>query len=498
MEGERVPAYRHAKEVASRPGVRYGISESESKKKQFVMNQTKGSLPHRIGIWGHYHGKNLGDEVVVASLIHNIRNRRPYVEFVGISLDPEDTSRRHGISALSMVTGTRYRAGQRLNREHGAGLSRMVGAFRKTAVHPSSRTGWGMHSASALIRIWEALRDLDMVIVAGSGPLFDGWNGAWVHPFNLFKWAMVAWGTQTKFVPLSVGGGPLEASLSRFFVRHALHTAYYRSYRDPGTAELMASIGVKGHSPIFPDLGFSLPWDETERRRRNAASEETKGIVGISTVAHKDPRYQPNGDVSQYQAYLGKLVAFSSWLLDHGFRLRLLRSQVDADERVAVDLTRRLAMQGLDLEGRVMMPPTRTYQDLLDQMAQCEMVVGGRFHCHVLPFLLGKPVLGMAYHAKTFDLMAYMGQSAHCLDIDAMSVQEMIDRFQELRAQRAEAVETIERRVDVCREVLDFQYELLLMGARPAVDQNYLPTAEDPGFEPLLSPNRHVSQPQRP
>lgn len=445
------------------------------------MKQIQGSLPRRVGIWGHYHGSNLGDEVVVASLLHNIRTRCPYADFVGISLDPEDTSRRHHVPAVSMMNGAVYREGrlQRRDGKNGAVLARLAGALGQASTGSPRKIERGAHSVSVLARIREVLRDLDMIVVAGSGPFYDGWNGAWTHPFNLFKWSMMAWGTQTKFVPLSVGAGPLDASLSRFFVRSALHTAYYRSYRDPSTADLLASIGVKGRGPIFPDLGFSLPRDQVARCRRDAATEGAEGVVGISTVAHKDPRYQPNGDASRYQAYLGKLVAFASWLLDNGFRLMLLRSQVEADDRVATDLKERLAMQGLDLEGRVMTPSTHTYQDLLDQMAQCELVVGGRFHCHVLPFLLGKPVLGVAYHAKTEDLMEYMGQSAYCLDIDTMSVRLMIDYFKQLREQRAAAVETIERHVRVCREVLDFQYELLFLGGRPVIDQNYLPVAED-------------------
>ena len=58
----------------------------------------------RIGIWGHYHGGNLGDEIVVSTLIHHIRDRHPEAEIVGICLDPEDTATRHGIPTISMTS----------------------------------------------------------------------------------------------------------------------------------------------------------------------------------------------------------------------------------------------------------------------------------------------------------------------------------------------------------------------------------------------------------
>ena len=56
--------------------------------------------PKRIGIVGYYAGNNLGDDTVVAILIHKIREYYPDAEIVGFSLNPVDTARRHGIKAF--------------------------------------------------------------------------------------------------------------------------------------------------------------------------------------------------------------------------------------------------------------------------------------------------------------------------------------------------------------------------------------------------------------
>lgn len=442
--------------------------------------------PLRVGIWGRYHGGNLGDDVVVATLIRNIRALRPRAEIFGVSIDPEDTSQRHGMPAVSMSKGTVYRDGERVPYRDGdnAPLARVAGALEQKASKPLQKAARKMHALSSVRQAWAMLREADLLIVAGSHPLYDGWAGPWAHPFDLFTWAMLARITGTKFVPLNVGAGPIDAPLSRFFVRSALRTAYYRSFRDPSSARYYASIGGKGRTPVFPDLAFSLPEPEIERRRSGRSPEAEPDVIGISTMAHHDPRYLPGGDVRRYRAYLEKLASFSSWLLDEGYTLQLLRSQVEADERVAAALKDRLAARGIDLDGRVRAEPTRTYRDLLDQMAQCDIVVGGRFHCHVLPFVLGKPVLGVAYHQKTFDLMRYMGQSEYCLDIDDMGAHHMIERFQRLRRRRAAVVDTVEHRVRVCREMLDFQYHLLFREDRaPDLDQTYVPTADGRALE---------------
>jgi len=240
---------------------------------------------------------------------------------------------------------------------------------------------------------------------------------------------------------------------------------------------LIESIGVKENKPIFPDLAFSLNRSDIEASQHSVTSGGESPIVGISTVAHQDPRYKPDGDPDRYESYLGKLTEFAAWLLEERFVLLLLRSQVHADQHVADDLKLRLRERGVDVEGRILEPFTGTYRDLLDQIARCELVVGGRFHCHVLPFVLGKPVLGVAYHPKTFDLMEYMGQAEYCVDIDQMDVSTMIEKFSELRKNAPQVREEVERRAAACREALDFQYDMLL-GNKPLVrtSRSYLPS----------------------
>ena len=60
---------------------------------------TKTSLPpgSTIAVWGHYHGGNLGDDLVVATIVNAIRRRIDNAHVVGISLAPADARTRHAI-----------------------------------------------------------------------------------------------------------------------------------------------------------------------------------------------------------------------------------------------------------------------------------------------------------------------------------------------------------------------------------------------------------------
>ncbi len=61
----------------------------------------------KIGVWGHYHAANLGDNLVVTALIQNIRAPCPEAEIIGFSQDTVDTRERHGIPAFPLRWSSR-------------------------------------------------------------------------------------------------------------------------------------------------------------------------------------------------------------------------------------------------------------------------------------------------------------------------------------------------------------------------------------------------------
>ena len=422
----------------------------------------------KIGIWGHYHGGNLGDEVVVATLIHNIRLRQPDAQIIGISLGPEDTSARHGIPAVSMKTGEYYGpeddGGSSRSQKKGglfeSGLA-LVDSMASSEWRVPRKIGYHGRRLGHIFRSFRRLQPLDTIIVAGSGPVFDGWTGPWEHPYNMFKWSQLARLSGTDFTLSTVGAGPIHARLSQLLLRAALNSATYRSFRDPSSLALVESMGIRGPNYVFPDLAFSLNEDVVETSRRRALDRGETRIIGISTMAHEDPKYKPEGEKSKYENYLRKLADFAGWLLGRGYRIQLLRSQVRADDRATERLIDLVRERRGDISDKVLIRETETYRDVIDQIVPCDLVVGGRFHCHVLPFLLEKPVLGMAYHQKTFDLMDYMGQSLYCLDIDDADVDAMIDRFKQLMNHREEVRRELAWRVRACKEALALQYDVL-------------------------------------
>src|SRR4051794_30448643 len=64
----------------------------------------RAALPRasRIGLLAHCGTGNLGDEATVATVLQHIRSRWPEASVTGLSMDPEDSARRHGIPCFPM------------------------------------------------------------------------------------------------------------------------------------------------------------------------------------------------------------------------------------------------------------------------------------------------------------------------------------------------------------------------------------------------------------
>ena len=435
----------------------------------------------RIGVWGHYHGGNIGDDIVVSTLISQIRHRLPEHEVYGFSLNPRDTAARHGVPSHSLdgsavhhppTKGARGSADEAEDHGSGAGsgdpgskggepqlggLRRLISALKRIPGVPRLfRLIWHVRTS---LRIWRILRGFDAVVVAGSGPVFDDMGGAWVHPYNLFRWSLLSRMAGARFILLNAGAGPVHHRLSRWFLKWALRLASYRSFRDQASVELAMSLGVQGPDLCVADSAFAVEETEIDAAVRDPITA-SRPLVGIGTMAYMDPRYWPNADVAIYRSYLAALAELSEWLLGQGFDLVLLKSQRRADARPAGELLDLLAGAPSTFDSsRVLNLPTESHRDLLKQIAGCEFVVGGRFHLHVLPFLLGKPVLGVSYHPKTEELMVGMGQEDLFLSMDSVTGDGLIRLCKQLLETRSEIEGRIHGEVMARRKALIDQFD---------------------------------------
>jgi polysaccharide pyruvyl transferase WcaK-like protein len=391
----------------------------------------------KIGLLHHVGGGNLGDDATLEAVAGNIKRRWPNAEIVAFSMNPDDTETRHGI---------RSRPVRRKGWSIGHKPAETEATF-KTSVKALTRkyrpVFYLLKATSAVVRLpSEAFRELsflvssrhnikplDLLIISGGGQLTEK-DGPWGFPYTIFKWVVLARTAGVRCVFLNLGAGPLTHPLSKFFVRRALLTSDYVSLRDDRSRALVHEIGFTGESRVCPDSVYGL---EVATTNGTPLERRSRPIVGFAPMPYPDPDprgYPAEKDQIVYDAFIGKLASFASWLVSRSYALTLFGTDIGVDPLAIKDLQRSLlSYHGIPSPQYGVNHSVKSVHDLLATMSGMDYVVTCRFHGVVFAHLLNKPVLAIAHHRKVIDLMTDLELSNYCVDIRDFDVSLLADRF---------------------------------------------------------------------
>jgi len=449
--------------------------------------------PRKICVISHGGTKNLGDEALFATVVQNVRRRIPDAEIVGFTISPEDTRKRHGVPCFPVrrsekvppsqsaspaddstpggpeSTPASSGGGERIKRFLKAipGLRPLFSVLRGFASGVVSVVAEPMF----LVESYRRLRGAQLLIAAGGQQLNDGYGGPWGYPFTLFKWTLLAKLTGTKVVLLSVGAGPIDSPLSKFFFRRTLNLVDYRSYRDAISSKLMAGMGIKGEHPVFPDLVYSLRLPEP----KPSPSGSERVIVGTNPVPFFGAHYWPTPDEARYQDYVRKFAKFAEWLAKSGRSVLFFPTQVRADAITINDI--RTAMNGSGSSPNLLIQqPIHNLEDLVSEISRADLIVANRYHAILISLMMNKPVLGMAYHEKSRALLEQAGQGDYVLNSEDFKTEDLIERFKDMEANAPALKKRIAERMAPLREALERQYDVVfgLIGIKPAEKQGQI------------------------
>lgn len=458
-----------------------------------VQNGTRYFIPGRpvrrlalVSPWG---GGNLGNSAILSAVILNISKRISAVEFVGITLNPEQTRCRYGIEAFPLAAVThpqhgQWNTGNPKARERQTSkrvrvmqwLKRipLVGSFLRVV-----RT-WSQEMAhiAAATRI---VRGLDGVIIPGGGALDEFWGGPWGHPWNLLKWSVLSRIYRVPFLFVSVGKCSLERRASRFFVRIALRLATYRSYRDPDSKIAVQALIDASDDPVFPDLAFSYP-APVIHTLKCADPRNGRLVVGVSPIAYCDPRVWPLKDERRYVAYLRQLAEMVKWLLKEGHQLLFFATD-SPDLETIKDVLTSIADTPKDSDAILTLPGPveQSINNHLEGIGQADLIIASRLHGVILSHLVAIPVLAISYDPKVDAQMSIAKQKDYCLNIDALELDTFIERFEALKTARLREAARLRSAALLFRQQLDSQYDRIL-GVKLQPDNGRLSKSEQPAL----------------
>jgi polysaccharide pyruvyl transferase WcaK-like protein len=377
------------------------------------MGKTPGAERKLIGLFGAFGIGNLGNDGSLEAMLLLLQRVAPGERLLCICGNPAAVTEAFGLEAIPIYYKSRRSAGGRAT------------VFIEKAL--GRATLW-FHAVRHLHRI-------RVLIIPGTGLLDDfsvspiGW------PYDLLSWFLLARLMGVKVVLASIGAGPIRHPVSRWLMRSAAQAAHYRSYRDMPSKTFMESIGIDTQDDaIYPDIAFNLP---APRSARRPDAKDAPLTIGVGVMAYHGWRNDPASGAEIYAAYLDKITDFVVWVLQGGHAVRVLMGEV-SDRRAVDGLFRALRTRDAHLgNDSVMFTPARTLHDVMQQMADTDLVVATRYHNVVCALRVGKPTISIGYSEKNDALLREVGLGEFCQHIEHLDVELLKAQTARLMSQRA-------------------------------------------------------------
>ncbi|MEV0290016.1 polysaccharide pyruvyl transferase family protein [Kribbella sp. NPDC050820] len=374
------------------------------------MTTAETRRPLRIAIFGLLGSGNLGNHGSLDAMLRFLRASHPDAEISCVCSGPEELERQYGIPSTAM---TWYGA-------HGPGRTRITTVFRKL-----------FGKVADLVRMPRLFRRYDVVVVPGMGVLETTLElNPWGWPYALFLMCVSARMGGAKVALVSVGANVARERSIRWLYTGAARLATYRSYRDNLSRDSMRAMGVDvSQDEVYPDLAFALPEPIPPE-----PSLRPRKTVGLGLMEYHGTSADRGRADEIYAEYEAKIVEFARWLVDDGYRIRLVTGD-PADEVVVTAVYDDLRKNRPELvESRLVREPADSLGELMGRLAGTDLVVASRYHNVQSALRLSKPTISISYASKNDILMEDMRLAEFRQSIRTLSVPRLIEQFRALEA----------------------------------------------------------------
>lgn len=395
--------------------------------------------PLSVALFGQFGTGNFGNDASLLDAVAALRAHDPDVDILCLCYDPESVTQRYGLRATT-IRGSWVRQASRRR-------TKLVRGFRRV---------------SDLIRLYRLTRELDVVIVPGSGLFEAGRHGPGSVASLLFGTALAARLAGTPFMVVSIGADVAERRSTRALLRWTLRLATYRSFRDDHSRRSAAGFGAPCKAdPVYPDLVFGLE-SPAKRDDRSQPYES----VGVGVLAYHGPfSYdKPERREPVAAAYLNSLTSFVEWLLGRGLRVTLFGGD-GKDEKVAEDVRERVLRSTPNALIDIARPDS--LDDVLALVQQVDYVVATRYHNIVAAVMTATPAISINYRAKNGEILNYMGLGRFHQPLEDLDGERLREQFLDLQRSAEDVAHRMVTTSRTYRDQVELQWSTLLSTVMP-------------------------------
>ncbi|MBU3138160.1 polysaccharide pyruvyl transferase family protein [Clostridium gasigenes] len=305
----------------------------------------------KILIYGWFGHENLGDELILKSIIKTIKDADSNAIINVMGAKPKNIEKYHnGLNNVSTNVDLRF-----------------TSIIRTFKYNP--------------FKVVKNLLFNDYLVIGSGGALSD-WNpNSTITLFfmiNLFKKVL-----KKPVILLGVGAGPITKEESKSKFRKILERVDFICLRDRESYDLLESIGLK-NIKLTNDVVYDLNGCFPQNKNESNVDKSKIAIVVTPLILSTDKKKKD---------YIDAMINYILELKKSNVDIKLIPFQYDYD----IDFLKQIQVK----------TNTDIYEDgkddiwgILNELNNYDLVVGMRFHAVVTSILLNIPVLPIIYHAK--------------------------------------------------------------------------------------------------
>lgn len=355
----------------------------------------------RLFLYGYYGFGNVGDDLLLNTVVTSTLQFAPTAQFVVRSLCPVEGVGPH--AQVEFVALEQVMADQ----SHSKG--RRLGRY--------------------LMDTWKSLAGCTH-LVFGGGTLFHARSNSPVNLALIFMLVVMARLRGLEVYALGVGVAPLRGALPRRLMQGILMRAADFAVRDQSS--LQHCQGLANGAPLrsTADLVFSLPLPPLPK---DGGSGGRQPVVAI-TLAASDI-----GNGGEHEHFLQQLALALEQLVKKGWSICFLAFQELEQAGIRVSdtaLFKRVQSYAANLDGEVVrMSASST--EITQLFSTIDVVAGMRFHGHVLAAMQGIPFVGFGRDEKLKDLCSHL--SMPFLDMGGLDAARLAETIEGARDTQPDA-----------------------------------------------------------
>lgn len=346
------------------------------------MNQMRKNT--NIAIIGYFGFNNAGDELMLRCLLARLRTFEGIGRIIAFSNVPKETTQAHGISAV--------------------------------AYH------YNVFGAANFFHFLALLRS-NIIIFCGGTFLQDYGSNSWKGIYGYLKLVLMATITRKKIVIVGAGAGPLATRIGRFLSKLLVNFTDCSVWRDIDSICLLEDIGC---DPTKLQLGSDLLLTYRHLLRDIPRYKNKSNMnVALSFFNYFETIFS---DARKSNNFKDEIVKLISELQSRGYKVHVFCMQskfAGKDDEFAGVLT------GHSLGVRIynFFDDSGAFIAALNGM---DYAIGMRYHFLLLCYVMKIPFIGINYNPKVKSLCHELGFENYCIDIDVLSEQYLMEKFDEL------------------------------------------------------------------